>query len=772
MARRCQLTVRAVALGAVLVGHLVLASPRAEADVSGGTAKCVNPGVGLPTSSGVLSAAFSGTIGSWQAGDIAQPYPLPDSRVLWVLNDSYVRPGGVGPIDKSSRFLHNAAIMQTGNCFETITDRHPGSTLAPPLDPPAPESLISAFEVSDQHWWWFHGGEVNGDTLQIVVTWMSQVRAQSAGGIGFEPSDTYLATYDWHTLTLLRMQPAPDRGVVPVYGFSVTHDDAWTYLYGHADNLVFDRASKDMYLARVPRGHLELAPTYWTAHGWSTVASAAVPVSSAGTWDHRMRVVHLDDRWIAVEKEDDFFGDEILVSEAPVPQGPWVVTQRFPVANKTSDGSTNTYDAMPMPWLQDGRLVISWSNNAWDYAQIAPNPSLYRPSFATLDLGPPTQSNAVCHADPVGAAGVRVDGPTTRFHPIVPRRLLDTRDGGVRAGAGSTIEVSIAGALGVAPGLVAAALVNVTMTQPVAPGYVTAFPAGRPMPSSSTLDADLAGQTVANLASVRVGSNGAISLYTSAAGHLVVDLEGWYESATTATAGRFVPITPERVLDTRNADVGRPEAGSTTVLALTGRTTGAPIAASSVVLTVTAIAPARAGYVTVWGDGGRPLASNLNVAVGETRANQVVVPMGADGSVRLYNSMAVDVAVDVAGWFTGVGAPSSASGLFVPIDPIRLFDSRSADGVPHGGCTATAQAPAAAGAAVLNLTLTDPEAAGYTTAWPTDAPRPVASSVNVDRRGETRAAHAAVAASADGRVSVFLFQRGQVVVDETGWFTR
>ena len=762
---------RTFLLGMIVVATLAVGAPSVRADVTGGAPRCIDAGVGPSTSADVLSATFSRPIGSWQAGDIAQPYPLPDGRVLWVLNDSYVRPGGAGPIDRSSAFLHNAAIVQTGNCFEAVTDRHPGSTLAPPLDPPAPESFLSGFESADQHWWWFHGGEVSGDTLQVVVTWMSQVLPRSVG-IGFRPSDTYIATYDWRTLTLLSLQPAPNRAVRPVYGFAVAHDDTWTYLYGHDDDLIFAEASKDMYLARVPRGHLEVAPTYWSGTGWSSSAAAAVPISTAGTWDHRMRVVHLDDRWIGVEKEDDFFGDEILVSEAPVPEGPWVVTQRFPVANKTSEGSTNTYDAMAMPWLQDGKLVISWSNNAWDYAQIAPNPSLYRPSFATFDLGPPTQSNAICHAVAAGATGLRNDGPTTFFHAVAPRRLLDTRDRGGRVAAGSTTDVDIAGALGVTPDHVAAVLVNMTLTDVQAPGYVTVFPSGSGRPGASTLDADAAGETVANLATARVGSGGAISLYSSAAGHLVVDLAGWYEPATAATAGRFVPAKPVRVLDTRASGSGRVGAGSGLVLPLTGRTVGAPAGAGAVVLTVTAIAPRRAGYVTVWGDGGQPLVSNVNVAPGEIRANQAVVPLGADGAIRLYSSTDVDLAVDVAGWFTGVGAPSTASGLFVPIDPIRLFDSRAAAGVPHGGCTATALAPREAGAAVLNVTLTDADGPGYATAWPADTARPVASSVNVDRRGETRAAHAAVATAADGTVSVFLYERGQAVVDETGWFTR
>ena len=65
----------------------------------------------------------------------------------------------------------------------------------------------------------------------------------------------------------------------------------------------------------------------------------------------------------------------------------------------------------------------------------------------------------------------------------------------------------------------------------------------------------------------------------------------------------------------------------------------------AVVLNVTVTQPTRAGWVTVFPDGtSRPATSNVNFVAGATVANLVVVPVGSDGSVDLYN---------------GSGAPSS-----------------------------------------------------------------------------------------------------------------
>jgi hypothetical protein len=55
-----------------------------------------------------------------------------------------------------------------------------------------------------------------------------------------------------------------------------------------------------------------------------------------------------------------------------------------------------------------------------------------------------------------------------------------------------------------------------------------------------------------------------------------------------------------------------------------------------------------------WGAlvGGRPLASNLDFAPGETIPNLVVVPVGADGKIDLYNSLGtVNLIADLAGYY-------------------------------------------------------------------------------------------------------------------------
>src|SRR6185436_4557115 len=90
-------------------------------------------------------------------------------------------------------------------------------------------------------------------------------------------------------------------------------------------------------------------------------------------------------------------------------------------------------------------------------------------------------------------------------------------------------------------------------------------------------------------------------------------------------------------------------------------------------LNVTATNPSANSYLTVWPTGAaQPLASNLNFGGGQTVPNMVIVPIGADGQISIYNNTGgVDVIVDVLGWF-----PTGNS--YTGLTPARLMDTRPA----------------------------------------------------------------------------------------------
>lgn len=130
--------------------------------------------------------------------------------------------------------------------------------------------------------------------------------------------------------------------------------------------------------------------------------------------------------------------------------------------------------------------------------------------------------------------------PTTGdFHPVATR-LVDTRSGlgapRARIAAGSAVQVQVAGLAGVP--LTAGTDVELTLTAvlPTSPGWMVAYPAGSPRPSTSVLNYT-SGASRANSVTMRVGSGGRITIFSTGTTDLIVDLVGYFSDGTAATTG-------------------------------------------------------------------------------------------------------------------------------------------------------------------------------------------------------------------------------------------
>jgi hypothetical protein len=175
---------------------------------------------------------------------------------------------------------------------------------------------------------------------------------------------------------------------------------------------------------------------------------------------------------------------------------------------------------------------------------------------------------------------------------------------------------------------------------------------GASLPGVSNLNFT-AGETIANLVTVKVGSDGKVRLYNrNGSVDLLADVAGYYTSDSGAV---FHPATPVRVMDTRNGTGVRSGVvpGGGTVTLTVGASNGVPLNAKAVVLNVTAIAPTAGGYVNVYPYGSsRPAVSNINFSAGQTIPNLVVVPV-VSGKVVFYNAAgSVNLAADLTGYLT------------------------------------------------------------------------------------------------------------------------
>ena len=121
------------------------------------------------------------------------------------------------------------------------------------------------------------------------------------------------------------------------------------------------------------------------------------------------------------------------------------------------------------------------------------------------------------------------------FFTLTPCRVLDTRnaagpDAGAPAlAAGETRTVAAAGKCDIPP-TAAAISVNMTVTSPAAPGYVTLYPADGTLPLASMIDFSL-GQTRANNAILALAFDGSgFKALNGSAGnvHFILDVNGYF----------------------------------------------------------------------------------------------------------------------------------------------------------------------------------------------------------------------------------------------------
>ncbi len=120
----------------------------------------------------------------------------------------------------------------------------------------------------------------------------------------------------------------------------------------------------------------------------------------------------------------------------------------------------------------------------------------------------------------------------------------------------------------------------------------------------------------------------------------------------------FFTVTPCRLIDTR-----LPEPWGGPILTLgTSRTfpvggfCGVSVLAEAIALNLTVTEPSTAGNCRLYPDpGALPLASNINFAAGQTRANNAVVSLGPGGTVTVYcvgaGPGSVHLILDVNGYF-------------------------------------------------------------------------------------------------------------------------
>lgn len=370
-----------------------------------------------------------------------------------------------------------------------------------------------------------------------------------------------------------------------------------------------------------------------------------------------------------------------------------------------------------------------------------------------------------------GFLATPISSPPLQLVTVTPCRLVDTRQTGGPILGGMSRSFTVPGLGGCnIPSTAGAYSLNVTVVPQGPLGYLTIWPTGQSQPTTSLLNST-DGRIKANAAIVPRGTSGAVSVYVSNTSNVILDIDGYFEPPASGTY-QFYPLTPCRIVDTRNGDGGMLRAGVERDYSIPGNCS-VPSNATAYSFNVTVI-PSAGGldYLTVWPKGEpQPTVSTLNDNTGTIVANAAIVPAGSENATAFYaHSNATNLLVDVDGYFA---APASGGLSLYPVAPCRVLDTRQSGGsfvgektvnVMGSGCAP----PSNAQAYVFNATVVPPGRMPYLTLWPDGGQQPVASTLNALDGFIT--SNMAIVPTNNGSIDAYADALTQLVLDISGYF--
>ena len=424
------------------------------------------------------------------------------------------------------------------------------------------------------------------------------------------------------------------------------------------------------------------------------------------------------------------------------------------------------------------------------------------------------------------------------YTPVTPCRIIDTRNAGTTSGilpAGSTRGFNGWGANFTSQGGAAsscnipantdtaAIVVNLTVVSPSTGGYITAFPSNvtRPLAASLTFNmSDVKGNN-AILKLSQTGSGSHLNIYTTSMTHLVADVVGYY--ARPLALGSFSsdlvysPVTPCRILDTRNAGAnsGILNAGSTrsflgwyesyTVQGGVNNNCNLPYSSNNAALVVnfTAVNTSGEGYITAYpADAIRPLAATLTYGAGDVRGNNAFLKLSqtnVDADFKIYTTSSTHLVADVTGYYakpTNLGSLTSDL-VYTPVTPCRIIDTRnpgldsgilnagiqrgfygwSASYASQGGSATTCNLPLSTNNAAIavNFTVVNPTSGGFITAYPSDVLNiPLAATLTFNA-GDAKGSNAVLKLNQNGtgyHFGIYSNSTVHLVADVVGYYAK
>jgi RHS repeat-associated protein len=271
------------------------------------------------------------------------------------------------------------------------------------------------------------------------------------------------------------------------------------------------------------------------------------------------------------------------------------------------------------------------------------------------------------------------DNTGTVFTPSDPTMLVQTGSSGqvgacpdnasqcTTISSGASLTVQVTGQAGVPTTGVSAVALNVVSIDNTSTGLVFAYPTGTtPTNGMAVHDGTAPGN---GMDFVPVSSSGRITLfnYSSTSTDVIASIEGWYGNGA-SNADIYTPADPTRILNTATGTgtcTPSPcvalSTNSSIAVAVAGQGAVPATGVKAVMADITVTAPTGVSGLLSTQSNTDPTATGIDMVIpaGQTTALDTIIPLGTDGAVKLsagWNSGAVNVTVDIQGWYTPADA--------------------------------------------------------------------------------------------------------------------
>ncbi len=356
-------------------------------------------------------------------------------------------------------------------------------------------------------------------------------------------------------------------------------------------------------------------------------------------------------------------------------------TGAAPLTVQFTDTSTNS----PTSWswsFGDGSAASTLRNPSHTYA----SPGTYTVSLTARNVA---GANAVTKTNLITVSVP----PATAYFPITPVRVFDSRTTS-HVGPLTTLVANHAqtGQIGgrvdlpTIPSDAIAVTGNLTVVGQTKAGFLSIGPSAGTLGATSSLNFPLA-DIRANGVTVPLsgGTNGTLSIvYKAVSGstNVVFDVTGYFRK-TSATGATYHDVAPTRFLDSRSGNglSGTFKANIARTFNVTNRpdVTAVDIPANATAVTgnLTVVGQTQAGFMSLGPDAGAlGSTSTLNFPLGDIRANNVTVKLGAGGTLSAVfkaKGGTTNLVFDITGYFTA----DATGARFVAVSPARVLDTRS-----------------------------------------------------------------------------------------------